>query len=472
MIISKQIFFPKRHKLGGMKELLILALPIIASQSCETVMVFTDRVFLSKLSSEQMNAATGGGISSFLLLTFFIGLIGFSTALTAQFFGAKKYKQCSVTLVQSGIISFVAYPLIILALPLLYWYFEVTHISPGQMEYQKQYVQILVFGSLVSLVRHSLSCYFSGIGRTKIVMLAAIVTMIVNIGFNYVFIFGHLGFPAMGIRGAAYGTILSAMCGVAIMLYYFFEKKNAQKFHVIEAFTIHVKTLKTLLRYGTPAGTEFFVNFIAFSLLIFLFHSYNEQTATAASIMFNWDMVTFVPLIGIEIGVTSMVGRYVGAKKLHVAERATYTAVRLGWFFSAFVVLMFVFIPEVLVDVFKPQNADGIFEQAKPLAIRMLQLASLYVLAESILVSFVGALRGAGDTVWTMWVSMAIHWTFVPVTYLSLFVFDLGPIVAWAILVFMFLLFCIVFYFRFKTGKWKKIQVIDHDKEPDYLQVL
>jgi MATE family multidrug resistance protein len=462
MNYSQVLPLRKRHKLGGMKELLILALPIIASQSCETIMVFTDRVFLSKLSSEQMNAATGGGISSFLLLTFFIGLIGFSTALTAQFFGAKKYEQCSITLVQSVFISIFAYPIIIFALPLLYWYFEVTHISAGQMMFQKQYVQILVFGSIISLIRHSLSCYFSGIGRTKIVMMAAIFTMVVNIGFNYVFIFGHLGMPAMGIRGAALGTILSALCGVAVMSYVFFSKKNVQKFQVYKSFKFHAKTFKTLLRYGTPAGTEFFVNFIAFSLLVFLFHSYNEQTATAASIMFNWDMVTFVPLVGIEIGVTSMVGRYVGAKKLHVAERATYTAVRLGWFFSAFVVLMFVFIPHVLVDVFKPQQTDLIFEQAKPLAIRMLQLASLYVLAEAILVSFVGALRGAGDTVWTMWVSMLIHWTFVPTAYLSLFVFNLGPIIAWTILVFMFLLFCIVFYFRFKTGKWKTIQVIQH----------
>lgn len=460
MFFIKQTLYPKRHKLGGMRELLLLALPIIASQSCETIMVFTDRVFLSKLSSEQMNAATGGGISSFLLLTFFIGLIGFSTALTAQFYGAKKYSLCSVTAVQSGIISIIAYPLILLALPLLYWYFEISKISAVQMEYQKQYVQILIFGSIISLIRHSLSCYFSGIGRTKVVMLAAIVTMVVNIGFNYIFIFGHLGLPAMGIRGAAYGTILSALCGVGIMLYYFFSKKNAHTYHVMQAFKIHIKTLKTLVRYGTPAGTEFFVNFIAFSTLVFLFHSYNDATATAASIMFNWDMVTFVPLIGIEIGVTSMVGRYIGAKKLHVAERATYTAVRLGWFFSAFVVLMFVFIPHVLVDVFKPQQYDSIFEHAKPLAIRMLQLASIYVLAEAILVSFVGALRGAGDTVWTMWVSMAIHWTFVPITYLSLFVFDLGPVWAWTILVCMFLLFCIVFYFRFKTGKWKTIQVM------------
>lgn len=467
ILIAKNRFFyrsnrsVKRYKLGGMRELLILALPIIASQSCDTIMVFTDRVFMSKLSSEHMNAATAGGISSFLLLTFFNGLIGFSTALIAQFLGAKKYKNCSKTFSQSFIISLVAYPIIIAALPLLYWYFSLTDISELQMLYQKQYVQILVFGAIISLFRHSFSCYFAGIGRTKIVLVSAVVTMVINICFNYIFIFGKFGFPALGIKGAAYGTILSAFVGTAIMAAVYFAHKNSKRFLVMKSFSFDKQIMKTLLRYGTPAGVEFFMNFIAFSFLVFLFHSYDTVTATAASIMFNWDMVTFVPLVGIEIGITSMVGKYIGAKKNHVAERATYNAVRLGWFFSAFVVVFFVFLPHILVDVFKPTPADSVFLQAKPLAQRMLQLASIYVLSEAILVSFVGALRGAGDTIWTMWVSMAIHWMFVPFTYLTLFVLDAGVIGAWATLVVLFLLFSLVFYFRFKTGKWKHIGIMN-----------
>lgn len=448
--------------MGGMRELMILAVPIIISQSCETIMVFTDRVFCSKLGSDQMNAATGGGISSFLLMTFFMGLIGFSTSLIAQFYGADKKENCSLVTTQSFIISLIAYPLIIGALPLIYWYFSITHISEIQMMYQKQYIVILVFGSVISLFRHSLSCFFSGIGKTKIVLFASFFTMLINVAFNYIFVFGKLGMPAMGIRGAALGTIISSFCGLLIFLYYYLKHETNVMYQTRKSFKFHFQIFKTLLRFGSPAGTEFFVNFIAFSTLIFLFHSYNTETATAASIMFNWDMVTFVPLVGIEIGVTSLVGRYIGMKKIHVAERAAYTGVRLGWLFSFFVIIIFVFFPSILVSVFKPDGIENTFIQAKPLAIRMLQLASLYVLGEAILVAFVGALRGAGDTLWTMWVSMTIHWIFVPSTYLSLYVFKIGPIGAWTILVFLFLLFCVVFYFRFKSGKWKKIQVIDH----------
>jgi len=450
-----------------MQELVILALPIVASQSCDSIMVFTDRVFLSSLGSEQMNAATGGGISSYLLSTFFMGLIGFSTALIAQYFGAKKYENCPKVTVQAIIISLCAYPFIIASLPLIYRYYGIMHLSPLQMYYQKMFVKILVYGSLISLLRYCFSCYFSGIGKTKIVMISAVVTMVINILFNYTFIFGHFGMPALGMRGAAFGTILSSFCGLCILLFYFFKNSNYETFGIKNAFHFDKLLSKKLIRYGAPAGTEFFFNFIAFSVLVFLFQAYNEETATAASIMFNWDMISFVPLIGIEIGVTSLVGRYVGAKKIHVAERAAYSGVKVGWFYSAIVLVFFVFMPELLVNTFKPHNTEALFELAKPLAIKMLQLAAIYVVAEAILESFVGALRGAGDTIWTMWVSMGIHWTFVPTLYASLYIFKLGTVLSWALLVIEFLIFCIVFYFRFKTGKWKNIKLIDRQPMPE-----
>src|SRR5690606_39143247 len=97
----------------------------------------------------------------------------------------------------------------------------------------------------------------------------------------------------------------------------------------------------------------------------------------------------------------------------------------------------------------------------RPIAIAMLQLATIYVLAESILVAFVGALRGAGDTIWTMAASMILHWLFVPALYVSLFVFDIGPVKAWAVLVVFFFIFSFLFYFRFKNGAWKRISVIE-----------
>jgi len=449
------------RKQGGVKELLILALPIIASQSAESFMIFTDRIYLSKLGSDQMNAATGAGVASFTLMTFFFGVIAFSTSLIAQYYGANKKDNCAIVTTQAFGLSIISYPIILTILPLAYWYFSVQDISESQLFFQKQYLNILVFGSIISLLRHSLSCFFSGIGKTKIVMVSALVTMTVNVIVNYILIYGKLGFPALGIEGAAYGTIFSAFCGMSVLAYYFFSEKYNLEFKVKQAFKFNKKIAIKLIRYGTPAGTEFFFNLIAFSFLIALFHSYNAETATAASITFNWDMVSFIPLVGIEIGVTSLVGRYIGAKKMHVAERSAYSGLKLGWFFSIFVFLVFMIFTGPLVDLFKPDDNDLVFNNARPLAINMLKLTSIYVLAEAILMAFVGALRGAGDTLWTMWVSMGLHWTFVPALYLSLYVFKIGPLYSWMVLTILFLFFCFVFFFRFKTGKWKTLKVIE-----------
>lgn len=78
------------------------------------------------------------------------------------------------------------------------------------------------------------------------------------------------------------------------------------------------------------------------------------------------------------------------------------------------------------------------------------------------LVAFVGALRGAGDTFFTMVASVAAHWSFVPVIYLSLYVFNFSVELSWFLLVVFFLMFGVVLGFRFKSGKWKKIKVINN----------
>ena len=81
---------------GGVRELLAIALPMVVSHACETAMTFTDRLFLSRLGPEQMNAAMAGGLTCFMTMTFFLGLTGYTTALVAQYLGAGRKQHCAV----------------------------------------------------------------------------------------------------------------------------------------------------------------------------------------------------------------------------------------------------------------------------------------------------------------------------------------------------------------------------------------
>jgi MATE family multidrug resistance protein len=290
-------------------------------------------------------------------------------------------------------------------------------------------------------------------------MLSALTTMLVNVGANYVLIFGRFGLPALGIRGAAYGTIFGSLCGLLILLAAYLAESNRREFDVTFP-RLDGKVMRKLLRFGYPAGVELFLNLLAFTAMILIFHSNGLATATAVTIVFSWDMVSFVPLLGIQIGVVSLVGRYMGAGRPEVAERVTLSGLKMGWAYSSVILVLFVGFPEQLVAVFQPVGADPIFAEAAPLATGMLRLAGLYVLADAVMVVFSGALRGAGDTFWTMCISVGLHWLLLPVLLISLKILHLPPQSAWLALVIFFLSFSGVFYLRYRSGKWKTLAVL------------
>ena len=445
---------------GGIRELLVLALPMIISTACDGIMTFTDRLFLARIDSEQMNAAMSGAVTLQVIIFFFVGLTGYSTALVAQYFGAGEKKNASRAAFQAILVTVAAWPLIILLKPLTFHFFELMQIPGSQINYQIQYLNILVWGSLFGMMRYTLGCYFTGIGKTTIVMIATLTAMMVNVILDYILIFGKFGFPAMGIRGAAIATISGAFSAMIILLVVYLGKANQREFAVWQTFRFHWGIMKKLLYYGSPAGVEMFLNFLAFSVMIALFHSQGQVVATASTILFNWDLVSFIPLIGIEIAVTSLTGRYMGANQPEVAHHAAISAVKSGIFYSSVILILFVFIPETLVRVFHPQMPSLVFDQAVPLAVKMIRIAALYVLAEAVMIALVGALRGAGDTHFTMLASVTIHWINLPILYLSLNVFRFSVSLSWLILVLFFLLFCFILIIRFRSGKWKKIRVI------------
>ncbi|MBP1678084.1 MAG: family efflux transporter [Bacteroidetes bacterium] len=448
------------HKPGGQKELLMLALPMIISTACDGVMTFTDRLFLAKVGSEQMNASLAGGTVFQMLTFFFIGLIGYTTALTAQYMGAGEYHNSSRTTFQGILIVLIAWPVIALVRPLMAPLFAWLNTPASQINYQIQYISILAWGSIFPLARHTLSCYFVGIGRTKIVMVATIAAMLTNVVLDYIFIFGKLGLPPMGISGAAIATVTGSVVATFILLAAYLGKENNTRFSVSKSFRFSAEIMKKLIYFGSPAGFELFLNFIAFFFMVALFQSQGDVASTAATIMFNWDMVSFIPLLGVETSVTSLVGRYMGGGRPQVAHRAALSGIKTGILYSIIILILFVFIPKALVLVFQPEVPTEAFNKAVPIAVNMIRIASLYVLAEAVMVALVGALRGAGDTHFTMIASIVAHWSFVPVLYVCLNVLHLSVPIAWFILVVFYLLFCTVFIKRFNSGKWKKIRVI------------
>jgi MATE family multidrug resistance protein len=431
-------------------------------------MIFTDRLMLSRLGTDAMNAAMSGGVSIQVAVFFFIGLTGYSTALAAQYFGAGQKRSSSATAFQAFLIALIAVPVVMIWLVPANYISVKLGITETQRVLQSQYMFILAAGTIFGLVRHVLSCYFAGIGKTKIVMAATLTALTVNVAVGYTLIYGKFGLPQLGIQGAAIGAVCGWTFAAAILMIVYFGRTNRSEFSSAKTLRFDRQIMGKLISYGYPAGIEMFFNFLAFSAIIQIFQSIGTHVATATTITFNWDLIAFIPLLGIEISVTSLVGRYMGARDPVTAEKTVYSAIKAGTVYSVITFILFATIPEVLVSVFRPDVATPVFENAKPLAASMIRIAALYVIAEAMMCSLVGALRGAGDTLFTMVWSVSAHWLFAITAFIMFKVFHLPPLTGWSTVIGIFLFFCLLLYLRFRSGHWTRIDVIGRiNQEPE-----
>jgi len=450
-----QIFKENPQK-GGVQEMLVVALPMVFSMSFDTFLVFINRLFLSKLGSDYMNAALTGGIMEMVTITFFNGVIGYSTAMVAQNLGAQKTARCSLVLVQALFIAMCSYPLVLGLMPIAHIFLNSFDVSAKQSVLQIKYYDILLYGSIITMARHAFSCFFIGLGKTRIVMIATLTGLVVTLFFSYGFTFGKFGLPALDINGAPLAIIAGSFSALCILLFKFFSGEYREKFSTNKCWRFSKRILSTLIKKGLPSGTEIFLNMLAFQAMILTFDSQGLVAATATSITFSWDMVSFVPLIGLEIGTTSLVGKYVGARDFASVKRSTYSGIKIGLCYSGFIILLFVGIPEILVDVFTPHVINPEWPESKTLAIHMIRLAAIYVTVEVFMTVYAGALRGTGDTFAVMFISSGLHWLLATLVYVFLNILKIGVIETWGLTVFIWTAFPLFLFLRWKHGKWRR----------------
>lgn len=448
-----------------LKGLSRIALPMIVSHASETVMMFVDRLFLSWIGTVHIAAAMSGGLSAFVFSSLFAGTVGYTNAVVAQYFGAGRHDRCVETAAQGVILSVLFAPLLFLLIPLVRMTFVWAGHSALQIELEFSYFRILMFGAAITLLRQTFVGFFLGIGRTGIVMLANVLGMIVNIPLNYILIFGAFGFPALGMEGAALGTIGGSVTILAILLVAYFRHPFVRALSSLDAWRFRPDLIRRLIRFGMPAGIEIFLNVFAFNTFIQLFHSMGEEVAAAVTITFNYDMVAFIPMLGLGVAVTAMVGQQMGAGRPEDAARAASLALRVGYSYAAAMMLLFVFGAPALVRVFTAGSptlaGDG--GSLSALAETMIRLAAIYTLADITQLIFAGALRGAGDTKAVMYLSVAIHWLMGISAVLLIRVLRLEPLVVWMVFIGFVLLLGIVMFLRFKTDKWREMSILDTD---------
>ena len=189
------------------KHILDIALPIVISRASYTVMLFVNRFFLSRVGKYELAAVMSGGLTSLVLSSFFEGLVGYVTALVVQYYGARRRNTCTRATTQAIYLALASYPIMLCFMPLIKCAFVLTGQGPALAALATAYARMLLAGSILVILRTALGSFFVGTGKTRIVLIAKVSSVFISVPLNYLFIFGKLGMPEMGIQGAALGTI-------------------------------------------------------------------------------------------------------------------------------------------------------------------------------------------------------------------------------------------------------------------------
>lgn len=436
-----------------LRELIVIALPMVVSQGTFAVMIFTDRYFMSRIDATHMAAALGGGVAAYFSFCFFSGLFSYANALSAQYLGAGQPGKCARVVTQGWIMTVSCSPLLVIIALLVSQLFAAMGHDPQQVELERSYYLLLMMGAVITLAKVCISSFFAGIGESRVVMICDVFGLLVNVPLCYIMVFGRFGFPELGIVGAGISTIVATAAGLLMFLGFYLRRQHRETFRVLESFQFDRGILRRYLRLGLPSGLEMFLNVAAFNLFLLMFQSYGVPQGAAASIVFNWDILSFIPMVGLNIAVLSMIGRFVGANDLERANEVISSGFIIGITYSSILALLYVSFRYPLVDIFRPPVGD--FEEIRELASFMMVGLASYAMADAIIQVCGGVLRGAGDTRWVMWASVSLHWAMLVLQYLIILVLDYGPRVSWLAFVVMILAIACIFVARLRSGMWR-----------------
>jgi MATE family, multidrug efflux pump len=440
-------------------ELLRLSLPMVISQGAFAVMIFTDRYFMSQIEPVQMAAALGGGVASFFSISLFLGLLSYANALVAQYYGAGEPGKCSRVVTQGVIITVLSIPILVIVTYFVGKIFSAMGHEPRQVELESIYYNLLMLGSFFNLSKVCIASYFSGIGRTKVIMTCDVLGMMMNVPLSYLLIFGKLGLPEMGIAGAAIGTIIASAFALFLFLLFYFQEKNRKAFQVMDSFKIDKPIMRRYIKLGLPSGLEMFLNVAAFNLFLLMFQSYGVTEGAAAAIVFNWDILAFVPMLGLNIAVISLIGRFVGANDMERTNQVIISGFLVSLGYTGILAFVFVVYRIPMVEIFLTPGKD--FHNIRDLTSFMMLGLATYVMADAVRLVSSAVLRGAGDTRWLMISSTTLYWTMLLAQYFIIRVFEYGPRVSWIAFVIMIFSITVVCLLRLNGGKWRDPKALE-----------
>jgi multidrug resistance protein, MATE family len=442
--------------------LLKIAWPLIIANSFWNIQLTIDRMYLGNFSTEALAASLAVMGVFWVPMALLQQTASYLMTFVAQYFGAKEEHKIGPAVWQALYVSVIGGILFLGLIPLSPFIFKIIGHSESLRPIEIEYFDSICYSALPAALVAACSAFFSGLGRTQVVIGINAIGLIANVIFDYLLIFGNLGFPALGVAGAGYATTIASFASAFYGLYLVFQHQNDIHYKIRSGWRLDGDLMKRFLKFGIPSGLQWALEGLAFTVfLIFIGRMAQGDAALASSsIAITVMMLSVLPAMGVAQAVSILVGQHLGEKKPRLAEEVSWTGVQIALTYILCIASTFVLFPDFYLSWFKNEENALLWSQVKVIAPILLMFVALFTCFDSLNLVFSFALKGAGDTRFVTLIALTVPWPMMvlPTWYVQ----DWSNSVywAWAATTIYVITQAFIFLWRFRGGLWKSMSVI------------
>ena len=439
---------------GGVKEVALLAYPVVLTQLSVTLMGVVDAAMVGRIGPVELAAVRFGGNWMWTLFCFFVGTAGVVQTFVSQNQGAGNPEQCGnwswqgawmlipLTILMGLLLYIGLNPLLALVLP-----------SENMRPITETYMSIRILGEVGMVGGFVFAAFFRGIGDTRTPLYATLFANLINLVLDYGLIFGELGLPKWGVAGAATATVVSEWAFAIVMLALFLRSENLRKYKARPTW-INWSQQKRLFRTGFPIGGQWATEMIFFSVFLTLVVQLGDNAMAASQAFIALLSLSFMQAVGVGVAVSTLVGQYAGSREHQYVENSFRSGQKLAFGISLVIAALFIFFPGLLMRIFT--DSDEVIAMGRSL----LLLGAVYQIIDAGCIVTDNALRGAGDTKVPFLARLILSIVvLIPLSWYLGFYIDGGLTGLWLASGIDLLVLGIFLVLRFRSGAWKKIQI-------------
>jgi MATE family multidrug resistance protein len=448
-----------------LSSLLRVAIPLVISNFFFTLQLLIDRLMLSWLGPDALAAAGAAAMVLYVPILLLQYTAGFASTFVAQYAGANRRREIGAVLHQAlwfSVCTGLAFvPLSLWSAEVVNWLDHAQHLQRLEAEY----LASLCFAVFPMLLTATATAFFAGLGQANVVVATNFAGTVVNAVLDWGLIFGHWGWPRLGIAGAGWATVGGCTTSAVLALVLLYRRRQREECGLGWP-RWHGRLFARLMYFGLPNGLQAALDVLAWTSFTVFIGWLGAAELAASMLVFNVNAAFLVPMLGLGQALSVVVGQHLGANRADLAERSVHLGLVLGvglvTFFGALVALF----PQPILALYESHSDPQAWQATAKLVPGLLIFVAVYSFFDSLGILLTFALRGAGDT---RFVTLATFVLSVGVMILPVYWIcrqpwtdpALGLNWAWTGATAYIVSLAGCFAVRFQWGPWRQMRVIE-----------